>query len=86
MAVVANTMLFRSSFAYKLLLALIYVLDGVNFCVRRLLACWCFLTGRRVRPPGSGSRPAPPKVIGVILAEPQTSDISLQKVAKVAAW
>lgn len=83
MARAANSRLSNSN---KLTKLLILALEAVDALAWWLFTTWCRLIRRADPATAGGSNPPPPAVIGIIIAEPNTEQISLQRVANIAAW
>ncbi|WIA40004.1 hypothetical protein OEZ86_013430 [Tetradesmus obliquus] len=72
--------------ANLLLRLLIVVLEAFDSIFKLLYTTWYRLAAKARAAQAGGSNPPPPTVIGIILAEPNTADISLHRAASVAAW
>ncbi|KAF6260012.1 hypothetical protein COO60DRAFT_939387 [Scenedesmus sp. NREL 46B-D3] len=84
--VAAGTAAMGSKPANLLLRLLIVILESLDSIFMLLYTTWYRVTAKARPARAGGSNPPPPTVIGVILAEPDTTGISLHKAASVAAW
>lgn len=72
-----------------LLEAILFVLEVVDAIYNRLITIWFRIAapaGSRATARKAGSRPPPPKVVGIILAEPDVSDVSIRTVTRLTSW
>lgn len=76
-----------------LLEALLAVLELFDSVVRALISAAGRIAtaggageGEEQRRAKAGSRPPPPRVIGIILAEPNVSDVSIRTVSRLTSW
>jgi hypothetical protein len=72
-----------------LLQAILGVLDLLDAVYKGVFSLWASLAApdtRKGTASSTGSRPAPPRVVGLILAEPDVSDISIRTVSRLTSW
>lgn len=79
----------RRAIATFLLQAILGVLDLLDAVYKGLFSLWARLAAfdtHKGRASSTGSRPPAPRVVGLILAEPDVSDISIRTVSRLTSW
>jgi hypothetical protein len=72
-----------------LLQGILYVLELADVIFRGLLSafsCIAAPAGGKGAAGKAGSKPPPPSVVAIILAEPDAADISIRTVSRLASW
>lgn len=78
-----------SAIAAFLLQAILGVLDLLDAVYKGVFRLWVRLAAfdtRKASRASTGSRPPAPRVVGLILAEPDVSDISIRTVSRLTSW
>jgi hypothetical protein len=78
-----------SSTATCILQAILFVLEVIDAAYKSLFSLWALIAapaGRKGAASKIGSRPPPPKVVGIIIAEPDVSDVSIRTVSRLTTW
>lgn len=65
------------------------VLEVLDSLIKRIVTVWGRAAGlSSAKQPKSkaGNKPPPPRTVGIILAEPDMSDVSVRTIARLTSW